>query len=270
MPDRFVAERELTCSDKALVTAGHLDGHPVVAKQLTSLDAYWRGRFAHEIAVHRAVAQPPAPAGPPQLRDTDGQCVLVVDDLGGAALHPQRYPQHVCLPQLRAALATLHRLHTWAPPVDSEVWRPDRDEAADLARAEATGWGEDRDWARLQHLLATTSPSEPAHGDVVPPNILLTGEGIARLVDWEFAGLRRPGWDLALLHTLLTRTPVAQHLLAEHAATTGVWDGFLLQRALAIAREVRIHTALPDDILRSQRLALLGTAWRLLAADLHR
>ncbi|MHA6802959.1 phosphotransferase family protein [Salinifilum ghardaiensis] len=122
----------------------------------------------------------------------------------------------------------------------------------------------------MQHLLATTVPAEPAHGDGVPPNILLTGEGIARLVDWEFAGLRRAGWDLALLHTLLTRTPVAQHLLAEHATTSGVWDGFPLQRSLAIAREVRIHTALPDGPLRNQRLALLSTAWRLLTADLHR
>ncbi len=269
LPEEFVPARELSRSDKALVLAGSFAGRDAVAKVLLCDDPYWRDRFAQDIALHQQPG-PPGTAAPPRLYDTDGQTVLIVEYLSGPVLHSERYPDDVRLDHVAAVLTTLDQLHRWRPPAEATTaWPPGRDEAGELARADAAGWGQPTDWHRLQQLLAATTRAEPNHGDVVPPNAVITHHG-ARLIDWEHASLRRPGWDLALLHTTLARVPTAQAVITAHATVAGVWSGFLLNRALVLAREGRIHAELPAGPLRSHRLDLLRHAWADLSTDLHR
>lgn len=73
---------------------------------------------------------------------------------------------------------------------------------AGRARWEATGrplpdfavreW--DR-WISLAAELESSALRVPLHGDVHPGNVLIRGEEV-RLIDWEFAGLGDPDWDL--------------------------------------------------------------------------
>jgi thiamine kinase-like enzyme len=49
------------------------------------------------------------------------------------------------------------------------------------------------------HLLSLLRgiPLAPCHNDVVPENILLDQSGAGYLIDWEYAGMNDPAWDLA-------------------------------------------------------------------------
>lgn len=262
--------RELSSSDKSHVHEATWDGAPVVIKVLESVESYWQQRFVHEIAAHQVFATHHPPVSAARLRYTDGHRLLVLEHIVGTPLSHERYPEPVPAGPVESVLATLTRLHTWPPPENTTLSQVSGDEAMALDRLDHAGWGTPTDRAMLRELLDQTAPTELAHGDPVPSNLMLTPTGETVLLDWEFAGLRRPGWDLALLHTLLAHTPAAQQRIAASASDTAVQAGFLLNRALVIAREWRIHTDLPPGDLREQRLALLRHAWSQLHHELHR
>lgn len=46
-------------------------------------------------------------------------------------------------------------------------------------------------------ILTSTPKKLPCHNDPVPENFLLTQNGVAFLIDWEYAGMNDPVWDLA-------------------------------------------------------------------------
>jgi thiamine kinase-like enzyme len=46
-------------------------------------------------------------------------------------------------------------------------------------------------------VLLRGQPLAACHNDVVPENILMDGSGNAFLIDWEYAGMNDPAWDLA-------------------------------------------------------------------------
>lgn len=55
-------------------------------------------------------------------------------------------------------------------------------------------------WEQVKKINKTHFNAElifvPTHGDLVPQNILVSDENIT-LIDWEYAGLNDPCWDLA-------------------------------------------------------------------------
>ncbi|MGF6888564.1 aminoglycoside phosphotransferase (APT) family kinase protein [Nocardia sp. GAS34] len=56
--------------------------------------------------------------------------------------------------------------------------------------------------ALLQLLPAAGAADQFNHADLLPTNLMLL-ESVATVIDWEFAGLYLPGYDLALAYTLL-------------------------------------------------------------------
>ncbi len=59
--------------------------------------------------------------------------------------------------------------------------------------------------------------SVPCHNDTVPENFVLTDEGKGYLIDWEYAGMNDPGWDVAayILESRLSGEAI-QHFLMEY------------------------------------------------------
>lgn len=263
-------EALLHTTDKTLLAAGHRGGRPVVVKALTSTDPFWREKFAHEISVYRALADTPAPVDTPALVHTDGHSVLVLDRLPGRVLDLDRYPTRALTDdELTAAIATVTRFGTWSPPpgaLRAVFDYPDR-----LRRyAPLLGPGPTAVLTRLCAELG--APADPAHGDPLPGNLILSptpGQGAA-LVDFEFTGLFLPGLDLAVLHTLLAATPGAPARIRAGAAAAGVDSrALLVNRAVVLARELRIHRELPDGALRRERLALIEPQCRDLTRELQ-
>jgi len=241
---------------KSVVTLGRHDGHPVVVKVLTSDDPFWRARFAHEIAVLRALAAHPAPVRTPGLVHTDGSRVLVVEHLPGRPLDRERYPTGPLPPgRIEDVLAALDGFAAWSPPGGLA---PVFDYAARLARSHRDGTIDDRTHTVLQDLVARLGrPGRTAHGDPLPSNLLI---GPTALVDFEFTGTTLPGFDLAVLHTLLVDVPGAPARIRSRVAPADE-PAFLLNRALVLTRELRMHRG-------KERLPALTAQWGALLSEL--
>lgn len=76
------------------------------------------------------------------------------------------------------------------------------------------------DYMSLKELLLHFSQQQikeqvcvPCHNDTVPENFLIDAEGRAYLIDWEYAGMNDPSWDIAAYILESNLTPEAIHFL---------------------------------------------------------
>jgi thiamine kinase-like enzyme len=94
----------------------------------------------------------------------------------------------------------------------------------------------------VHHKLST-----PCHNDTVPENFLINDKGLAYLIDWEYAGMNDPCWDVAA-YMLESRLPA-------EAITYLARDYF--GRDMTIREEMKIKSFMLEQ-------DLLWTAWALL------
>jgi hypothetical protein len=259
-----VAHTVLKDDGKSLLIAGEHDGCRVVIKVLRSDEELWQARFRHEIGLYQVFAGHPPPVRVPRLIYTDGCRVLVTERIPGHPLDHERYPaQPLTAATLDTVLGTITAFSGWDPPAG--VLAPVFDYPDRIGRYHRAGYFDDADHAALRGLLQDLQDAGPRwqanHGDPVPANLLLAGQGGCVLIDWEFTGLFLPGFDLAMLHTLLAGTPGAQARIDAAAGEARIRAPFLLNQAMVISRELRIHAELPDGQLRDRRLSLLRPQW---------
>ncbi len=192
-------------SEKYLLARGrHRDGRRVMIKFLRSGDELWRAKFAHEIRLYHAFSDSPPPVRVPALIHTDEAAVLAIEHMRGTVIDADRYPQHLLQEsELTAVLDSVTKFARWAPP--PATLTPEFDYLDRIDRYHRKGFFDDTDHAALQALLQhLPPPAAPAHGDPLPSNFLCLEDGHIALLDFEFTGLFLPGFDLALLHTLVT------------------------------------------------------------------
>jgi thiamine kinase-like enzyme len=153
-------------------------------------------RAAERVATERAAALGIAPP----LIAADDDC-MVTEWLPGGPIDPERLRADPS----SAALA-LRAFHHSGLELPVRFWMPDLLE--DYARVITERGGEVTDVfrgaqehvARIAEVLPLTHPL-PCHNDLLPGNILATDAepGHALLVDWEYAGMGHPYFDLANL-----------------------------------------------------------------------
>lgn len=264
-----VPRRVLRAGDKSLLALGEHHGRAVVIKALRTDEEFWQAKFEHEIRLYQAFTEHPPPVRVPQLLHTDGHRVLVLEHIPGQPVDTERYPSRPVSPNaLDAVLDTISAFNRWAPP--NGVLVPIWDYTSRVDRYHSAGFFDDADRAALRDLLDDIGPARQAnHGDPLPSNLLLAEAGGCVLLDWEFTALFLPGFDLAMLYTLLTDTPGAQDAIDALVADAGIEVPFLLNEAMVLSRELRLHTELPDGELRRQRLALLEPEWDAFRERLH-
>lgn len=256
--------------EKSLLAQGrHRDGRRVVIKLLRSGDEFWRRKFAHEIQLYHALSDSPPPVRVPALVHTDEAAVLVIEHLPGSVLDADRYPQHPLEESaLTAVLESVTGFARWLPP--PATLTPIFDYPDRLDRYHHQGFFDNRDRAALESLLKhVPPPAAPAHGDPLPSNLLRLHDGGIALLDFEFTGLFLPGFDLALLHTLLAESPGAQDRIDVLVRDAEIETSFLVNQAIVLSRERRLHTELPPGGLRDQRLSLLDEQWHAFRCRLH-
>jgi aminoglycoside phosphotransferase (APT) family kinase protein len=246
---------------KSLLAAGHAGGQPVVVKVPADGDPSWRHRQRHEIGVYQVFARHPPPVRVPRLVHTDGHRIVVMERLEGTTLGSGRYPRVLTAAEVRAAVSLVGRLHGWQPLPDG--FRPVFAYHARIARYHAAGYFTGDDRRALERLLDRCGqPRQLNHGDPLPGNMLRLPSGEWALLDWEFTGLFLPGFDLAMLSVLLAGTPGAADLLAGVASQTCPEDCYLVNLAVVLSRERRIHLTLPaGHPLREARLPAIDAAW---------
>ena len=150
----------------------------------------------------------------PKLVFTDAASGLMVSEFVRRARLPGR--NAAALSRMGAALGMLHR--------SGETLPGRYDIFAVIARYEALLLAKGRaqpDWpstvkqrrATSEVLLKTSArPMAPCHNDPVPENFLELGDR-ALLIDWEYAGMNDPAFDLADLSLEVELTPDAEHTL---------------------------------------------------------
>jgi Phosphotransferase enzyme family len=245
----FVAEGEPVRTGKGALTRGWMDGAPAFAKWLSLREEAWEARFLNEVDFYRAVDGLPAPVRIPRLLcGSRDEFVLVVERLDGEPIQPGRYLEAEVEPgPLRALLAALPAVHAWqalpAPPMGTVVEEVEER----IVRYVGLGHLDEDDRASFRAVSASAA-LEFSHGDLVLSNVLTGRDFPVALVDWEFARWHLAGHDLAILWTLLQRSPA---LRAEAEAAARAWYGpgaalFRLNQLLAVARELKIYAEDPD------------------------
>ncbi|ORT53589.1 phosphotransferase [Frankia sp. KB5] len=259
----------LRASDKSLLALGDRHGLPVVIKVLRADEEFWQAKFTHEIRLYQAFTENPPPVRVPKLVHTDGHSVLIIEHISGHPVDTERYPeQPLSAVTLDAVLDTVTAFAQWTPPPG--MLAPVFDYPDRVERYHHAGFFDADDRAALHTLLdAAPAPGQVGHGDPLPANLLLTESGGCVLLDFEFTGLFLPGFDLAMLHTLLADTPGAQGAVDALVDEAGIEVPFLINQAMVLSRELRMHTELDAGEFRDKRLALLRPQWDAFRARLH-
>jgi hypothetical protein len=268
-------DKMLAHEGKSLLAAGHAGNQPVMIKVLPEGDPLWRHRQRHEIDVYQILARHPPPVRVPRLVHTDGRRIVVMERLDGVTLGSGRYPRTLTGQEVEAAARLVGQLHNWQPLPGG--FRPVFGYRDRIVRYHAIGYFTEDERRALERLLARCGePWQLNHGDPLPGNMIRLPSGEWALLDWEFTGLFLPGFDLAMLSVLLAGTPGAADFVNDVVSQTCHEDSFLVNLAVVLSRERRIHLQLPrSHPLRLARLPVIDAAWartreRLMAAADHR
>ncbi|MEZ0093332.1 aminoglycoside phosphotransferase family protein [Streptacidiphilus sp. EB129] len=248
----FVPRQLLREDDTHILVAGTAGRTPVVAKCLAPAVGRETTRarleaaelMRREVAAYRTFVRQRPPARLPKLvaADTD-RCVLLMERVPGRPAARERHPVNTPTPgEMRAILGAFRALNLWRPPTGS--FDAPLDYPREIARYHAVGLLTDRDAGDLQHLLHGLAHTGPqfCHGDALLSNVLLAPSGPV-LVDWELAGWYLPGYDLAVLWTVLSGDTAARRQISQVAQSSGTLprDAFLVNLILVLMREIRLH-----------------------------
>ncbi|MDH6579452.1 aminoglycoside phosphotransferase family protein [Kitasatospora sp. MAP5-34] len=246
----FLPRQVLREGSRHILIAGTIGRAPVVAKCLAPQAA--RGeqyqqlieRFHHEVAVYRAFVRHRPPIRMPRLVAADhDRCVLILERVPGRPAARERHPVNAPTPgEVRAVLGAVRTLNLWRPPTD--MFGKPLDYQLEIARFHSVGQLTDRDAGDLRGLLhgLAHTPLQLCHGDALLGNMLLAPSGPV-LVDWEEAGWYLPGYDLAVLWSVLSGDTAARRQISQLAQSGGTVarDAFLVNLVLVLMREIRLH-----------------------------
>jgi hypothetical protein len=262
---------------RTVLLAGLCGRTPTIAKCLTDHSPARSERLRHEIAAYRVFVRHRPPARVPRLVAADPEsCTLVLERFAGRPAadrrHPLRTPPRA---ELRAALGALARVNQWRPPPG--VFQAPVDYPAQLTRYHELGFLTDRDLGDLGKLLHGLAhvPAQFCHGDALLTNVVLSPAGPV-LVDWEHAGWYLPGYDLAVLWSVLGADPAARRRVSHLAQAAGpdARDAFLVNLMLVLTRELRTYEGAVQRAMRAPETGdpgalMAGEEQRLLLRRLH-
>ncbi|MGA4543756.1 aminoglycoside phosphotransferase family protein [Uniformispora flossi] len=240
----FSAGAVMRVTRKSVLMTGSVGRNPVVVKYLTDDSPAWTQRLRHEISAYRTFTRQRPPVRVPRLFGADPERrVLVLEHVPGRPAAVERHPgSALARADVRSVLHAFGALNAWKPPSGS--FQAAFDYLPRVQRYHALGLLTDRDATDLAQLIRglARAPLQLCHGDAMFSNILLTSHGPA-LVDWEFVGYHLPGYDLAVLWSLLARDPLTRRHIGQVAQQGGSFarDAFLVNLMLVLVREIRIH-----------------------------
>jgi thiamine kinase-like enzyme len=136
--------------------------------------------------------------GPALVADLRGEGALVLELIDGAPISREQMADEVVLRRIAVALRTLHEGPAFPAVMDPFA-------AAETYYRTAQSYGvapdqsADYEWAhevagRIRHAVRF-AVTAPCHCDLLPANFLDDGE--IRIIDWEYAGMSDPRFDLA-------------------------------------------------------------------------
>lgn len=260
----FAPSAVMARTGKTLLVAGTYRQQPAVAKLLIEDADLWRRRFAAEARTCQVFAThtPPVPVPLPLCVDVQAG-VLVLQRVHGSGVAASRHPTTALSEQVAAAVvSTVEAIAAWKPPAGAFETVFDYPERFSRYGPHGHGLLNSGDLTALNRIYTALASNDDvwvfAHGDALASNLLLTGPDLT-VVDWEWAGMYLPGFDHALLWSLLSADSRARRSLVS-SATAGPWTGragMWVNAALALTREIRLHRELDANPVRDRILTRL-------------
>ena len=202
--------------------------------------------------------RPPPAAGPGAAADRRRPRELRPGDradarTGGRPAAPPRAGTDPRATSARPCWRT-RRINAWRPPAgafDAPIDYPAR-----ISRYHELGLLTDRDLGDLQKLLRGLAHAQGqfCHGDALLSNLLLSPAGPS-LVDWEHAGWYLPGYDLAVLWSVLGDDPAARRQISQQAQAGRPGrrgTRFLVNLMLVLTREIRTYETAVQRTMRGR------------------
>jgi hypothetical protein len=164
-------------------------------------------RFRNELRVNRLIGDLQPDLITPRLLDHHTQRrELTFEAVYGDPLGP-KYPDRISDDDLQRCLTVERRIRAFQP---RRRWLRRVDVRRRLQFAARSGWINDGELHWLSQLASRGATRLTfAHGDLIPRNLIDTGDELV-LIDWEWAGLHPPGYDLATLWFTLVDVPGAR------------------------------------------------------------
>ena len=168
-----------------------------------------RRLFRNEQRVNRmlATARPPAPV--PALLATGRRC-LTVEAIDGEPLGP-KFPTELADDDVHGLVHLATAMARYRP---SRRWFRSLDIDRRIALHEDAGLLSPADALLLRDRAARRPRFRFAHADITARNVLRRADGTLVLIDWEWAGVYPPGYDLAFLWFSLAELPAARATVA--------------------------------------------------------
>lgn len=250
-------------SSTSVLLRGTVWGDPVVAKVLVSDSPFWRQTFVREIDNYRLFVRTRPPFRVPGLVAADDRGhVLVIEYIDDKPVSGERRPtDRVPSEQLAATFTALRRVNSWPAPADELTRVLDYSSRFDRYRRDGQ-LGADEHQALSETVLELGDAVQFCHGNLDLRHVLRHQEeyreGEYTLIDWSFAGMFLPGFDLARLWTLLRATYGVRSEIQDTVRAMGdhAWDAFVVNAAICVAQELRTHR----DFEREQDWATIR-AW---------
>jgi thiamine kinase-like enzyme len=150
-----------------------------------------------EVEHAATLAAAEAGVGPRVVRFVQPEGWLVTEFIPGAIPPPERLRETDQLARVAAAVRAFHD----GPPIPGrfetlEVVEDYRDTALERGATLPAAFGEAHRLAQRIARLRAEEPRRPCHNDLLNANFLDDGERL-RIVDWEYAGMGDPFFDLA-------------------------------------------------------------------------
>lgn len=261
MPDlkqQAKVKHVLGTSGKCFVALGTRGSDTVFIKSLLPDAIEWKEKFLHEISLYRIFKQDSPNFKLPQLIYADDD-ILITSYIDGDILESDRYlTSPLPTEAITGVLEITRGIASWKPKDLSLLKQWDYRER--LKKYRKRELFSDKEVKALDTLINSyKEPFEIAHGDLLLKNIIKTPEGEYVPIDWEFAGLFMPGFDMALLHTTMYKDTFARKEIETEVTLNNIELPFLINKAMIVAREIHIHRDLPDeDPIKATNLELLN------------
>lgn len=255
----------------AVYLVHNAENQPAIAKFLTSDEALWVGKFAQEQRTyellnkaHLALHVPQGIASAPH--------VLILEYIDGKPITMKRYITDELTTDEHALLAKLcQNLNQLKLPKNDFLQRYDY--SRKIRHFIEYGLINEAEAKLLKDLQAKLEQHTfvPQHGDLIAKNILIdTAKTKATLIDWEFADLYLPYFDMAFLHTCTQNNKVFKQQLEDLLPDETARQMFYFNKAIITLREIRIHRR--DEIFiesSAESLAYLYDEWAQLLKSLQ-
>jgi hypothetical protein len=199
------------------------DGREVTKRRLPRHDAARRHRY--ELRVNRLLGRTPPPVPTARLLAHDRRG-LRFEAIRGTPLGP-KYPEHLDPGQVDALVDLGRRLRGYRPRAR---WLRSFRSARRIELARRHGLVTATEGDALQRVATQVHTHRHfAHGDLTARNVLASDAGELVLIDWEWAGLYPPEYDLAFLWFSLADVPDARARVEPQVSSM---DRFLLSALL--------------------------------------